>query len=54
MEVAVQALRQGNVGVVILQETKFTDRIHMRYDTGYFVWVTEAESQHFGGGAEVW
>ena len=30
LEAKLRALNQGNVDVVVLQETKLTDRIHMR------------------------
>ena len=48
------ALRQGNVGVGIIQDTKLTNKIHTRYGSGYLVWSTEAEIHHFRGGAVVW
>ena len=48
MEVALRALRQGNVDMGILQETKLTDGIHARQGEGYSVWVTEAESRQRG------
>ena len=54
LETALRALRQGNIGMGVLQETELTGRIHMRLSSGYNVWATEAESQHRGGVAIVW
>ena len=51
---ALQALRQGNVDVGVLQETKLTDEIHMRQGEGYSVLTTAAEIRHRGGVAVVW
>ena len=34
----------------ILQETKLTNSIHMRYRLGYSLWEMEGESCHCGGG----
>ena len=48
METALHALRQGNIGIGVLQETKITRGIHMQQSLGYTVWVTEEESQHRG------
>ena len=50
LEAALEALFQGNVGLVILKEINLTDGIHTCYGTGYLVWATEAESCHQGGG----
>ena len=46
LEVELRELRQGNVDVGILQETKLKDRIHERQGEGYSVWATEAERRH--------
>ena len=46
LEAALQDLRQGNVDVGVLQETKLTDGIHARQGEGYYVWATEAERRH--------
>ena len=54
LEVELRALRQGNVDVGILQETKLTDRIHERQGEGYYVWATEAERRHRGRILVVW
>ena len=54
LEVALRELWQGKSGVVILQETKLTNSIHMRYSAGYLVWATEVEICHHGGIAVVW
>ena len=35
MEAALPSLRQRNVEVIILQETKLNGRIHTRYGAGY-------------------
>ena len=41
LEVTLRALKQSNIGVVVLQETKLTDGIHVRQGAGYAVWETE-------------
>ena len=50
MEVVFRVLRQGNVRMVTIKETKLTNRIHMRYGACYSVWVTEVEIRHRGEG----
>ena len=50
LEVALQALSQGNIDVGILKETKLADRIHMWQGEGYSFWATESERRHQGGG----
>ena len=35
-------LNQGNVDVGVLEETKSTERIHVRQGAGYAVWETAA------------
>ena len=42
MEAALQALKQGNVEVGVLQETMLKKEINTRYGAGYAVWATEA------------
>ena len=37
-----RALKQCNVGIGVLQETKMAGGIHTRYSSGYKVWETEA------------
>ena len=46
LETALRALRQGNIGIRVLQETKLAGGIHTRRISGYTVWATEAESRH--------
>ena len=50
LDAALRALQQGNIGVVILQETNLTDMIYTRYSAGYVVWVTEAKIRRREGG----
>ena len=47
-------MKQGNLDVGVLQETKLTEVIHTRYGAGYAIWATEAESRYRGGVAVVW
>ena len=54
LEAAIWALNQGNVDVDVFQETKLMDGIHARHGAGYTVWMTVAESSHWGGIAVVW
>ena len=54
LEAALRALQQGNVDIRVLQDTKLTRGIHMRYGAGYSVLVTHAEIIHWGGVAAVW
>ena len=54
LEAALRDLRQGNVDVGVLQETKLTDSIHVCQVEGYFLWVTKAENRHWGVVAVVW
>ena len=54
LETALHVLRQGNIGIRVLQETKLTGGIHMQRSSGYTVRTTEAESQHRGGIAIFW
>ena len=49
LEAALQALKQGNVDMGVLQETKLKDGIHARQGSEYAVWETDAESRHWGG-----
>ena len=46
LETALRALRQGNIGIRVLQETKIDGGIHTRRISGYTVWATDADSQH--------
>ena len=48
MEAAIKALQQGNVDILILQETNMTAGIHMRYSSVYRVWMAEAEVHNRG------
>ena len=48
MEAVLRELRQGNVDVGVLQETKLTYRICVRQGEGYFLRKKEAESKHRG------
>ena len=50
LDAALRALQQGNIGVVILQETNLTDMIYTRHSAGYVVWVTEAKIRRREGG----
>ena len=54
MEAALSALRQGNIGIRVLQDTKLTWGIHTRYSSSYKVWAVEAEKRHRGGITIVW
>ena len=54
LEAALRALKQGNINVGILKETKITKGIHMCYGAGYAVLKTEAESKHQEGVVVVW
>ena len=45
---ALFALRQGNIGIGVLQEMELTGVIHTRQISGYTVWVTEEESRQWG------
>ena len=47
-------LRQGNIDVGVIKETKLTDRIHARQGEGYSIWATWAEIKHRGGIEVVW
>ena len=49
LEADMRALRQGNVDVGVLQETKLTYRIHIRQGEGYSICVIEAEIRNQGG-----
>ena len=49
METALLALWQGTIDIRILQEAKLTMGIHTQQSSGYKVWATEAERQHWGG-----
>ena len=46
LETVLCALHQGNIGIGVLQETKLTEGVHMRFSSGYKVCVIEAESRH--------
>ena len=46
LEAALRELKQGNVYVGIMQETKLTDGIHVQQGAGYSVWVTSAVIRH--------
>ena len=46
---ALRDLQQGKVDMGVLQETKLTDRIHMRQGEGYSLRTIEADSNHCGG-----
>ena len=54
LETALRALRKGNIGIEVLQETKLTEGIHTRRILGYTVCATEADSRHQGGIAIFW
>ena len=54
LEAALLALRHGNTGIGVLQETKLTRGIHTQYSLGYKVWATDSERRHRGGIAIVW
>ena len=54
LEIALCALRQGKIGIGVLQYTKLAGGIHTRKSLGYKVWATEAEIRHRGGIAIVW
>ena len=54
MDTTMHALHKGNVGIVVLLETKLTRGIHTRFSSGYKVWETEAKSRHWGGISIVW
>ena len=54
LEAALRTLNQGNIRIGVLQETKLTGGIHMRYSLIYKVWATEAESRRRGGIVIVW
>ena len=49
MVVALWALRQGNVDVGVLQDTKLEYGIHVQQGERYSVWATEADIRHQGG-----
>ena len=49
MEAALQELKQGNLDVRFLQETKLMQGIYIRHGEVYNVWVMEAESWHWRG-----
>ena len=51
---ALRALRQGNTGIRVLQETKLNGGVHTQQNPGYTVWATEEESRHQGGVSVVW
>ena len=44
LETALRALRQGNIGIRVLQEMKLTGGIYTRQSSGYTVWAIEADS----------
>ena len=54
LETALCALRQVNIGIGVLQETKLAGGIHIQQSLGYKVWDTEAYSRHQGWIAIVW
>ena len=54
LEAAAKGLRQMNVGVALLQETKVTDGKHTRHTSGYDVYCTKAPSSQQGGIALLW
>ena len=49
LEAALQALKQGNIDVGVLQETNIMDGIHARNGVGYTVCYMGAEIRHRGG-----
>ena len=48
LEAALRDLKQGNVEVRVLQETRLMDGIHAHHRAGYAVCATVAESRHWG------
>lgn len=54
LEGALRALRQMNLDVGFLTETKLTDGIHTRWSSDYHVYATAARSRHQGGIALVY
>ena len=50
LEAALRALKQDNLDVGVLQETKLIYGIKKRQGEGYDVWATAAESRNPGGG----
>ena len=42
LEAALRALKQGNLDVGVVQETKIIDGIHARQGAGYDIWAPEA------------
>ena len=49
LEAALRVMKQGNVDVGVLQETKLTDGIHVQKGEGYAVWETISREQASGG-----
>ena len=49
LETALPALKQGNIGIGFLQETKLARGIHTRFSSSYKVCETEAKIRHRGG-----
>ena len=49
LEGALRAMKQMNVDLGILTETKFTDGVHTRFSSGYNVVATRARLRNQGG-----
>ena len=54
LEADLRALKQGNVYVIVLKETKLVDGIHTQQGAGYAGWEIEADIRHQGLIAVVW
>ena len=54
LETALPALKQGNIGIGFLQETKLARGIHTRFSSSYKVCETEAKIRHRGGFSIIW
>ena len=54
LKAVLQALKQGNIRVIILQKMKLTHGMQTLYGVGYLLWATEGESRHHGGIAVIW
>ena len=54
LEVALRELKQGNVDVGVLKETKFMEGVYARQGAGYTVCILEAEGRHWGVIPVVW
>ena len=54
LEAALHSMKQGDVDVGVLQETKLADVIHAQHGSGYAVWASEEEIRHNGGITVVW